>query len=72
MHLACGGHGAAIGDLDANALFYLRARGIPEREARAMLTEAFLQEGLERLPGTPAADAMRAFVLMRLQDLEAA
>jgi len=66
------GHGAAIGDLDANALFYLRARGIPEREARAMLTEAFLQEGLERLPGTPAADAMRAFVLMRLQNLEAA
>lgn len=66
------GHGAAIGDLDANALFYLRARGIPEREARAMLTEAFLQEGLARLPETPEADAMRAFVLNRLQTLEAA
>lgn len=66
------GHGAAIGDLDANALFYLRARGIPEREARAMLTEAFLQEGLARLPEGLAADAMRAFVLNRLQTLEAA
>ncbi|MFT3808845.1 MAG: Fe-S cluster assembly protein SufD [Micropepsaceae bacterium] len=66
------GHGAAIGDLDANALFYLRARGIPEREARAMLTEAFLQEGLARLAHTPEADAMRAFVLNRLQKLEAA
>lgn len=66
------GHGAAIGDLDANALFYLRARGIPEREARAMLTEAFLQEGLARLPETLEADAMRAFVLNRLQTLEAA
>ncbi len=66
------GHGAAIGDLDANALFYLRARGIPEREARAMLTEAFLLEGLARLPETPAADAMRAFVLNRLRSLEAA
>lgn len=65
------GHGAAIGDLDANALFYLRSRGIPEREARAMLTEAFLVEGLARLPETPAADAMRAFVLNRLQELEA-
>lgn len=65
------GHGAAIGDLDANALFYLRARGIPEREARAMLTEAFLVEGLARLPETPEADAMRVFVLDRLQELEA-
>lgn len=66
------GHGAAIGDLDANALFYLRARGIPEREARAMLTEAFLQEGLARLPETAAADAVRRFVLERLNGLEAA
>ena len=65
------GHGAAIGDLDANQLFYLRARGIPEREARAMLTEAFLQEGLARLPETPEADAVRAYVLNRLQALEA-
>lgn len=65
------GHGAAIGDLDANSLFYLRSRGIPEREARAMLTEAFLQEGLGRLPATPEAEAMRAFVLGRLQELEA-
>ncbi len=64
------GHGAAIGDLDTNALFYLRSRGIPEREARAMLTEAFMQEGLDRLPQSPAADAMRAFVLNRLQHLE--
>lgn len=66
------GHGAAIGDLDANALFYLRARGIPEREARAMLTEAFLLEGLARLPETLEADALRAFVLNRLHALEAA
>ena len=27
-------HGAAVGDLDADSLFYLRARGIPENEAR--------------------------------------
>lgn len=66
------GHGAAIGQLDADALFYLRARGIPEGEARAMLTEAFLEEGLARLPHTPAADAMRNFVLQRLRNLEAA
>ncbi len=37
-------HGTALGDLDAEAIFYLRARGIPEREARALLIEAFLGE----------------------------
>lgn len=44
------GHGAAIGALDLNQLFYLRARGIPEREARNMLVAAFLGEITERLP----------------------
>jgi Fe-S cluster assembly protein SufD len=37
-------HGAAVGDLDADSLFYLRARGIPEHEARGILVHAFLQE----------------------------
>lgn len=40
------GHGTAIGALDADALFYLRARGIPEGEARALLVRAFLEEAL--------------------------
>lgn len=65
-------HGAAIGDLDADALFYLRARGIPEAEARAMLTEAFLEETLARLPEGLAAKAFHDFVLARLRTLEAA
>jgi len=37
-------HGAAIGDLDADSLFYLRSRGIPEVEARNLLIRAFLEE----------------------------
>jgi Fe-S cluster assembly protein SufD len=44
------GHGAAIGAVDANQLFYLRARGIPEHEARNMLVAAFLGEVTERVP----------------------
>jgi Fe-S cluster assembly protein SufD len=44
------GHGAAVGALDANQLFYLRARGIPEVEARRLLVAAFLGEVTERLP----------------------
>jgi Fe-S cluster assembly protein SufD len=42
-------HGATAGELDANALFFLRARGIPEAEARAMLVEAFLGEALDAI-----------------------
>ena len=37
-------HGATIGDLDATSLFYLRARGIGETEARAMLIDAFIAD----------------------------
>jgi Fe-S cluster assembly protein SufD len=40
-------HGATIGDLDETAMFYLRARGISEAEARRMLIEAFAAEAIE-------------------------
>ncbi|MGH6979918.1 MAG: Fe-S cluster assembly protein SufD [Stellaceae bacterium] len=40
-------HGAAVGDLDKETLFYLRARGIGEDEARRMLIEAFVLEAVE-------------------------
>lgn len=41
------GHGTAIGALDEDALFYLRARGIPADEAKALLIRAFLAEAME-------------------------
>jgi Fe-S cluster assembly protein SufD len=42
-------HGAAIGQLDEDALFYLRARGIGLEEARNMLVHAFVGEILDRV-----------------------
>jgi Fe-S cluster assembly protein SufD len=42
-------HGAAVGDLDQESLFYLRSRGIPEREARRMLVRAFLEEAVAEI-----------------------
>lgn len=42
-------HGATAGDLDHDALFYLRARGIPEALARSMLIEAFLGESIDQI-----------------------
>ncbi|WP_084396145.1 SufB/SufD family protein [Henriciella aquimarina] len=40
-------HGNTSGQLDETALFYMRQRGIPHMEARALLTEAFIAEALE-------------------------
>jgi Fe-S cluster assembly protein SufD len=37
-------HGATVGQLDPTALFYLRSRGIPESDARRLLTAAFCRE----------------------------
>ena len=46
-------HGATVGDIDEQALFYLRARGIPEARARSLLIQAFLDEALDEV-GIPA------------------
>ena len=40
-------HGATVGELDANQLFYLRSRGVPVAEARAILVRAFLTEAFD-------------------------
>jgi Fe-S cluster assembly protein SufD len=45
-------HGATIGRLDADALFYLRSRGIPELEARNLLIYAFASDVIDRI-GVP-------------------
>ena len=43
-------HGCTVGELDDEALFYLRSRGICEQDARAMLVEGFLNEALSGIP----------------------
>ena len=57
-------HGAAVGDLDADSLFYLRARGIPETEARNMLVRAFLEEAVAEI----ADEALRDSVWKRVEN----
>jgi Fe-S cluster assembly protein SufD len=47
-------HGATVGELDADQLFYLRSRGIPDAEARSMLVRAFLAEALEMVTNETA------------------
>jgi len=43
------GHGATTGALDESLLFYLRARGLPEKDAEALLIQAFVGEAIESI-----------------------
>ncbi|HZS83036.1 MAG TPA: Fe-S cluster assembly protein SufD [Stellaceae bacterium] len=52
-------HGAAIGDLDENALFYLRARGLTAAEARRMLIDAFAGEAIDLVADGAARSYLR-------------
>jgi Fe-S cluster assembly protein SufD len=63
-------HGAAIGDLDEAALFYLRARGILNDEARRMLIEAFAMEAVELVEQAPFREHLRLRLTRRLATLE--
>lgn len=59
-------HGNTIGALDENAIFYARQRGIPDDEARAMLTQAFVGEVIDRIEHHGARDAARGWATKRL------
>ena len=43
------GHGSTSAELDEEQLFYLRARGVPDAQARALLTEAFIAEAIDQI-----------------------
>ena len=51
-------HGATTGQLDAEQMFYLRARGLDENQARALLLHAFAQETLEQV----SSEELRAYL----------
>lgn len=59
-------HGASVGRLDDEQLFYLRSRGIPDAEARRVLTYAFVAEIVEKLGDGPLHDHVAALVSARL------
>jgi Fe-S cluster assembly protein SufD len=57
------GHGATTGALDDSLLFYLRARGLSEKEAQALLIQAFVGEAIESI----ANDALRELAITTAQ-----
>lgn len=60
-------HGAAVGDLDADSLFYLRARGIPETEARGLLLHAFLEDAVAEIANMDQRELVRTELLTALR-----
>ena len=61
-------HGAALGTVDAEALFYMRQRGMSEAQARAILTESFLAEPLDRVQDEDVRERWMGFIRQALQD----
>lgn len=52
------GHGATVGALDEDLLFYLRARGLPAKEAEALLIQAFVGESIEGIEHAGLREAL--------------
>ena len=52
-------HGSTIGDLDEDALFYLRSRGIDDSTARRLMIEAFVGEVIDRFADVPIRNHLR-------------
>ncbi|MCJ2179856.1 SufD family Fe-S cluster assembly protein [Novosphingobium album (ex Hu et al. 2023)] len=49
-------HGCAVGELDANGLFYLMSRGLPPADAKRLMLQAFIAEAFAGAPGEEALD----------------
>jgi Fe-S cluster assembly protein SufD len=60
-------HGATVGQLNEESIFYLRARGIGEERARRMLIHAFAGEIIERVRHAPAREELDQLVWTRLE-----
>jgi len=59
-------HGATVGQLREDALFYLRARGIPKKEAEALLVYAFAAEVFEKISEPTIQSAIEARLFEKL------
>lgn len=60
-------HGAAVGQLDEDALFYLATRGIDREQASAFLVQAFVNKNLQMIPHDSLAEWMAALINEQLE-----
>jgi Fe-S cluster assembly protein SufD len=60
------GHGTTVAELDADLLFYCCSRGIPEKEARALMIESFIGEAFEKVEHEGLRTALAAYAMQWL------
>jgi Fe-S cluster assembly protein SufD len=63
-------HGATVGQLDGDMLFYLRSRGIDQDSARGLLTYGFAQDVIERMSLGAVRDRLERLIVTRVPDAE--
>lgn len=63
-------HGATVGQLDENMLFYLRSRAIEEETAKSLLTFAFAEEVINKIAFLPIRNRLEHIVIGKLPDAE--
>ncbi len=64
-------HGATIGQLDHDSLFYLKSRGMSENIARSLLVYAFASEGIDLMQLDPIKNVVKDMLVSRLPDAAA-
>ncbi|NUL82283.1 MAG: Fe-S cluster assembly protein SufD [Armatimonadetes bacterium] len=60
-------HGATVGYLEQDPLFYLRSRGIPKRDAESILVFAFANDLVQRIPVESIRDQLESWLFERLK-----
>lgn len=61
-------HGASVGKVDEDQLFYLMARGLPRAAATRMIVEGFFEEVLQREPADSIRDNLRDLMVRKLDE----
>jgi Fe-S cluster assembly protein SufD len=65
-------HGATIGQIDADALFFLKSRGLTEERARNLLTHAFAAEIIARIPVPSLVESLERMIFERVNGSDGA
>ena len=65
------GHGSTAAEIDEDLLFYMRARGIPVAEARALLIESFIVDAIDKIEDERLRTALAGMATRRLATLSA-
>ena len=63
-------HGATVGQLEPDQLFYLRSRGLSQQRARNLLTYAFGAEVVDRIPVPSLVEQLEEIVLAETQSAQ--